>query len=391
MTTTEHILSPEEIMAWLDHQLPPSQSALVADHLATCAECDALADELRGISTTLSSWTVPPIPLHVQQKVLETSRSTAPRKARHLWLVWLVAAPAVAALLIMAFIMTTSQHHPLMKRAALASPPPMAYVSPLSAPPTLEARKSRVTFDGADAMAAPTAASIMAPPMIAHTAALTVQVRSVTAARSTLDQILSRHQGYFAEMSVSGADSSSPILTSSLRIPADELPLTMNELKNLGKVLSETQAGEEVGKQHADLVARLKTSRETEERYRSILQQRTGSVADILEVEQAIARTRGEIESMEAQQQSLEHRVNFASVQLNLNEPYNPALESSTDSIGLHNRNSIVAGWHNAIGTILGILYFLEEYGPVLLIWIALLGLPTYFLYRRYRRKGAQL
>ena len=102
----------------------------------------------------------------------------------------------------------------------------------------------------------------------------------------------------------------------------------MVDLKTLGHVEKESQSGEDVSQQHADLAERLKTARETEERFRGILQQRTGNISDVLEVEESIARVRGEIESMEAEQTGLEHRVDFATIDLELVEEYNEEIAS---------------------------------------------------------------
>jgi Domain of unknown function (DUF4349) len=82
-------------------------------------------------------------------------------------------------------------------------------------------------------------------------------------------------------------------------------------------------------------VARLKNSRETELRLQTILTQRTGKIGDVLEVEREIARVRGEIEQLEAEQKSLEHRVEFATVDLSLTEEYQVPVES-TRRIRLH-------------------------------------------------------
>jgi len=65
-----------------------------------------------------------------------------------------------------------------------------------------------------------------------------------------------------------------------------------------------------------DLLARLKNSRDTEQRFRAILQQRTGNVSEVLQVEEGIARVRSDIERMEAEQKALEHRVDFATIEL---------------------------------------------------------------------------
>ena len=169
-------------------------------------------------------------------------------------------------------------------------------------------------------------------------------------------------------------------------VPAPELAAALVELKALGRVHNESQSGEEVTQQHADLVARLQNSRETEERLRAILAQRTGRIEDILQVEQEIARVRGEIEEMESEQQALEHLVDFATVDLQLTEEYKASLSSPSASVSNRIQNAFVAGLRNAGETILGFVLFLEEDGPVLLIWLAILGLPVFLLVRRYRR-----
>jgi len=221
--------------------------------------------------------------------------------------------------------------------------------------------------------------------MIARTLTLSVLVKDIPASRPSLDAILVRHHGYIAQLNVSTQQDAPRSFQASLRIPAPELTAALTELKAFGRVLSEEQSGEEVTQQHADLAARLQNARETEDQLRGILQQRTGRVSDILEVEEEIARVRGEIESMEAEQQALEHRVDFAEVNLTLTEDYKAAL-SSPDSATTRMHNAFVAGYRNAVGTLLGLLLFTEEYGPTLLIWLALLALPTVLVYRRYRR-----
>ena len=88
---------------------------------------------------------------------------------------------------------------------------------------------------------------------------------------------------------------------------------------------------------------------------------------------------------MEAEQQALEHRVDFAELNLALTEDYKAQL-SSPDSAATRMHNAFVAGYRNAVETLLGLLLFFEEYGPTLLIWLTILGVPAFVFYRRYRK-----
>jgi len=122
--------------------------------------------------------------------------------------------------------------------------------------------------------------------MIARTVSLSIVVKDFATARVSLDSILARHRGYAAQLTAATAEHAPRSLQASLRIPAPELASVLAELKSLGRVGNESQSGEEVTQQHTDLVARLQNSRETEERLRAILQQRTGKIEDVLQVEE---------------------------------------------------------------------------------------------------------
>ncbi len=141
--------------------------------------------------------------------------------------------------------------------------------------------------------------------------------------------------------------------------------------------------------QHTDLVARLKNSAETEQRLQSILQQRTGKVGDVLSVEQEIARVRGEIEQMEAEQKNLEHRVDFATVDLKLSEEYKAKLDSPAPAISTLIHNAAVNGYRNIADTLLSIVLFFAEYGPVLCFWLLVFSIPAWLVWRRWRHAAA--
>ncbi len=219
--------------------------------------------------------------------------------------------------------------------------------------------------------------------MIARTVSLTIVVRDVPASRAALDAILAQHRGYAAQLNINTPENYARSFNASLRIPAPELPTAIPDLRRLGQVQSESQSGEEVTQQHTDLVVRLNNARETEQRLRAILQQRTGKVSEVLEVEEQISNTRGEIERMEAEQKALEHRVDFASVDLQLTEEYKAQFNPPSSSIGTRMHNAFVSGIHNAGNTLLGIVLFFEEYGPVLLLWFVVLATPVWLLWRR--------
>jgi len=109
-------------------------------------------------------------------------------------------------------------------------------------------------------------------------------------------------------------------------------------------------------------------------------------VKDVLEVEQEIARVRGEIEQMESEQQTLEHRVDFAAIDLKLAEEYKAQLTTPAPSVGMQLRNSIVDGFRTAFQSLLALVLFLAESCPTLMLWLMILSFPAWLLWRRYQR-----
>jgi hypothetical protein len=232
---------------------------------------------------------------------------------------------------------------------------------------------------------------VLTGPMIARTVSLSLFTKEFESSRASLDAILVRHNGYAAELNVATPLNAARSFQASLRIPATQLPAALAELRSLGRVEGETQSGEEVTQQHADLVARLKNSRETEQRLQGILTERTGKISDVLAVEQEIARVRGEIEQMEAEQKNLEHRVDFATIELKLSEEYKAKLDSPAPAIATLIHNAAVNGYRNVADTLLSIVLFFAEYGPVLIFWLLLFFIPAWLVWRRWRHATAAI
>ncbi len=453
MNTTTHPVAPEELMAWLDGELPADEAQAISTHLDYCQECAELAGQFRRTAQTLAQWSVPPVPASLDTSVADAAkkiasgrRSVAPeRLIRVSFWNWrnlaIGGGGAVAAIVILGAVIFARMPHPSSSMEEQASVNP--YANPAAVADAGAAALGSLTVDGqpsadqrsktvtemknqplqtlplkgknfsslvtiapgvsadsnglmhglgdhlASAFTAGGQNSATPGPMIARTVSLVILVKDFAASRAALDAILAQHRGYSAQLSVGTPENGPRSFQASLRIPAPELASALVGLKTLGRVENESQTGEEVTQQHTDLVARLKNSREEEVRLRAILDQRAGKIDDVLEVEKEIANVRGLIESMEAEQTALEHRVDFAAIEIQLNEEYKAQLNAPAASVTNQMHNAFVAGIRNASGAVLGIVLFFEEYGPVLLIWAVILGLPVFLVWRRYRKAQA--
>ena len=223
------------------------------------------------------------------------------------------------------------------------------------------------------------------PVLIARTVELSVIVKDFASARTSLDAVLLRHRGYAAQLTVSGDPSARGSIQASLRIPVPELDSALAELKSLGRVERESLSGEEVTMHHADLIARISNSRETEARLKDILRTRTDKVSDVLEVEQQISQTRGQIEQMEAELKAVENRVDFASVSLSLSTEFKDKVGELSPAAGTRLHNAYVSGYRNARESFLSLLVWLLSTGPEIILWVIILAFPTILVWRLRR------
>jgi hypothetical protein len=58
MSTNRHPIEPEELMAYLDGELPADYATEALSHLEQCQECQVLAADFRGVSQALMAWEV---------------------------------------------------------------------------------------------------------------------------------------------------------------------------------------------------------------------------------------------------------------------------------------------------------------------------------------------
>ncbi|HEY4740486.1 MAG TPA: DUF4349 domain-containing protein [Candidatus Acidoferrales bacterium] len=345
MNVPTHEVEQEEVMAYLDGELSPSRSFEVATHLEHCSGCAALALELRGISDKTSNWNVgvpseslgKNISRAVDQRAGKQVRSSNQNTRRFLlalwsgaWL-WRLATVACGIFLVFVYLYphlllpapTTSPQAMMadirhVDNATVARSTEPASNAKAKIATTLGDPRSELDTNG---LVTPQR-NVSDGPMIARSASMNLVVAKLEPVRDELERILKRHNGYAGEMTVDNTHGTAPSLEAELRVPTSQLDNVLSELRTLGKVESETQSGDDVQERHVDLDARLHNARETEQRLIEVLRQRTGKVSDILQVEEQISQTRGEIERMEAELATLDKRVALASIKLHAGEEY---------------------------------------------------------------------
>jgi Domain of unknown function (DUF4349) len=225
--------------------------------------------------------------------------------------------------------------------------------------------------------------SSLSDPLIARSSILTLRAHDFGNIRDSIDRLLTAHRGYTARMETNTPDGAPRWINSTLRVPAAELEATLAALETLGSVLSESKTGEEVTQQSRDLDARLANARNAEQRLTTLLKEHTGTLSDVLAVEEKIDATRLEIEKMVAERKSLTNRIEFATIDLHVVEEYKARVEGTRSPVSTVLRDASINGVAAVSNSLVGGAAVLLSAGPVLLVWIAILFFPARFAYRR--------
>jgi hypothetical protein len=380
MMRTDHNDEFEQLMACLDGELPDADAANVRAHLAQCPSCQELELELRSVSGRVASWTVGEPPASLKSPAVRS------RMARlHRWL-------PVAAMLAVATgagtIWLVGQRN--APKSAVSITAPGESLERKAVEMSLSYPKALSQAAPADLVSSPPKAgrivSALPPqmtPLLARSARLTVIASDLNAARGELDRIISDAGGYIGHMRVSDDRGAAKKLSASLHVPERSLDPVLEQLKRLGRTRAEGRDAEDVTQQSSDLDARLNNARTSEKRLVSILANRAGDVADVLNVEREIARVRGEIEQMEAARRNLDRRITFATIQVDMLEETKAELGLGDQSVWSRLRNAAVEGWNTALDGSVEVGVFVAQVAPTMLLW----GLALIVPYRLIRRR----
>ncbi|MEO7093798.1 MAG: DUF4349 domain-containing protein, partial [Polyangiales bacterium] len=213
-------------------------------------------------------------------------------------------------------------------------------------------------------------------------AELSIEVESertaLDVARS-LESLATAHGGFVELSSMQQVGGEDHLV---LRVPPSELPAVRAILASAqkdGTVLRETQTTKDVTDALADVDARLHSARQEESRLLKLLDERTGTLADVLAVERALADVRERVERLEADQRVGEGRVALATVDVFLRSHVSPAADVSLAS---RVKNAASDGLLTARDALTGALFVLLRIGPTL----ALFGGFAFALWSAFRR-----
>jgi len=403
----EHEFRAEEVMAYLDGELEPKRATALASHLEHCIECKALAGDFHQVSERMLDFQIEPMPETVSKAIHATvdeslavskAKADAPTIKRD-WRRILAtpygwAAACAVIVVVVALVIWINSPNRMATNTSSKTVPQMEvenlsradFPAVNSAPmDSTTVPQSSLSFVSPNQKEQLPQQFVPQGPMIVRTASLTIVPTSYDVARVALETLATGHGGYVQNLTAQEQTVSSRSTSATLRVPAQQLNGLLSDLRKLGHVEQESQANTEVTDRYVDVDAHLKNARATEQRLIDLLATRTGKLDDVLDVERELERIRGDVESMDAQRSSLLHRVDYATVSVELREQYQKKLGSDSYGAGTKMWNALVEGFGNLSSGFVGLITFLLSYGPSIVFWSLLILTPCWFVWRKYR------
>jgi hypothetical protein len=418
--TITHEIDREEVMAYLDGEIAAARAVVVRAHLDQCAECRAIADDLREVSVELGEWAVEPAPLRLAAPAAigpsgyrviglleKLARPMRPLQSRMRWGLAAACAIGVVAIAVSWNALRPRPAADAFGQVSERNAPVASTVNGVARPQGQAGQAGNVdgalrslgyvSSGGGDASKTSTLVSGGASPaqtaannqMIVRTASVSLSTEKFDDMRAALERVAVERHGSVASLTLAGDPPNQRSMSATLRVPITEMDAALAGVRALGRVLQESQSSEDVTDAHRDLAIRISNAKIEEARLGEILKERTGRLSDVLAVEQAQSRVRTEIEQMEAQELAMRNRAALSTISIEVAERYRAELaDNGPLPTGTRLRNAVVDGARTAFESLVGVSLAVLGAAPTLLIWAVILFLPARWVVRRMRRRA---
>lgn len=169
-----------------------------------------------------------------------------------------------------------------------------------------------------------------------------------------------------------------------LRIPAEKLDDLLPRLEALGKLERKNITGQDVTEEYYDSSARKATLEKQEKRILELLD-KAGTVKEMLEIENELARVRGQIESLQARLKVIDNLTSLATVNVELRAPKSISTgETMKEPLG----QRIKAAWLRGVNGMTDAVEGLVVLAVTLIPYTPVIVVAGYGLYRFWKKKS---
>lgn len=408
------------INRYIEGTITLEEKALLEEHVRDCADCKEELEELQGLVRTLNSMESVSLPTNFTPILIERIRELPVKQERQVKLSSFLEffrnlpglfssfyhnnkkflAGAFSVFIIGIIILTVLNNDPLniqfsdlgnlTKKEIADEAMPFDYEMPEEAKEFMAggaAPQTRNLMSTADQAESIDLKKVKAEQKIIRDVDLHLSVRDFDNKVEAALNLADNRGGYVENSYISEKNSSTPRSAHiSMRVPQEDLPQVIEELKSFGKLKNQRITGENITEVYYDTSARVHNLKQQEQRLLEILQM-ANNVDEILKIENELNRVRTDIELLTGQLVSWDKRVQFSLINLQLveQEPLKEKFEAITLNTFF---NQGKQGFIVAINFLMRILVvFAKIIGAILimipLIIIFLFRKPLYRLYRK--------
>lgn len=239
---------------------------------------------------------------------------------------------------------------------------------------------AKALSQGGAAPVGPAATPTIASQQIVRRGESSLLVKDVPAAAAKVRALATAAGGVVLNESLSGtAGGTDPRGSMTIAVPADRFDDTMNQLAQVGDVVSRRTSADDVTATYVDTESRLATMRASVERVRTLMGQAT-KIEDIVALEAELSRRQADLESLEAQLRSLKDQVARSPITIELST-------NRTDlaATGGGFMAGLAAGWRAFTASLVFLLTALGALLPFA-VALAVVLLPLLWWLRRRRQ-----
>lgn len=172
-----------------------------------------------------------------------------------------------------------------------------------------------------------------------------------------------------------------------VRVPADQFEAFLNDTDGIGNVISSSRSQENVTTQYTDYEARLDSLNIQEERLLAMLEE-SGDLESLIALEARLSEVRYEIESIERNLRSLDQRIAYSTVNLEIQEVevYTPTAPVQR-SFGEKLSDAFSDGWSGFVAFLSALTLALAAALPGLVLLVVVVVAVVLILRRIARRR----
>lgn len=214
---------------------------------------------------------------------------------------------------------------------------------------------------------------------------LVIAVTSVKDADSRIQEMLKDTGGYIQSSGI-WTENGRMQGKMTLRVPEGKLEGFLGGVEALGKVERKNVGGKDVTEEYYDTAARKTTLEKQEKRLLELLG-KAGNVKEMLEIENELARVRGQIESLQARLKVLDNLTDFATVNIEIREPKTISTgEALKEPLG----ERVKAAWLRGVNGVVDFVELLVVLMVMILPYSPLLAVGGYAAHRVWKKRRAE-